>query len=278
MHHGHFLLTSLARFWPLLKLDDRNIRLVYHGDQDIETICNHLPVAEATLQAFRLTPDHFFRPMEPTAFQRLYIPAPSFEETNCAHQVHSDVGELVGRHLKNGHTSRSFNNPVMFSKEKLVSGVGRIANENEITEYLSQKGIDILYPEQLSLAEQIDVFESAPAVISYAGSALHTSLLASKPATIIGLNLGTVMGSSQILVDALKRNDSTYFYPSEAREMPPGETFSAAMRVDDPIAVADTLLREIDIKTGWRARLKRLGHKPNPLKALAFPGVQSLWP
>lgn len=278
MHHGHFLLTSLARIWPLLKLSDRNIRLVYHGDQDIETICRHIPIADATLKAFQLTSEHFLRPMEPTTFQRLYIPAPSFEETNSAYRVHSDLGAAVGQHLKIGHTSRVFTNPVMFSKTKLASGVGRFTNEDEITDYLSRKGVDIIYPEQLSLAEQVDVFETAPAIISYAGSALHTSLLASKPATIIGLNLGNTMGSSQILIDALKRNDSTYFYPSQARETSPVETFSAALRVDDPIAVADTLLREIDAKISWRTRLKRLGRKPDPLKMLSYPGVQSLWP
>ncbi|WP_082515380.1 MULTISPECIES: glycosyltransferase family 61 protein [unclassified Methylobacterium] len=277
-HHGHFLLTSLSRLWPLLKIPHRNFKLIYHGDHDIKTICDHIPIANATLKAFGLSPEHFIRPIAPTVFEQLFIPAPSFEETNSAHQIHSDVGTKIGKFLKSGQSLRAFMRPVMLSKTKLASGVGRFSNEDEITNVLSRKGVEIIYPETLSLAEQINVFETAPAVVSYAGSALHTSLLTEKSATIIGLNLGEVMGSSQILVDALKGNNAEYFYPTHTRKSFSGTTFAATLRVDDPIGVADAILREIDLKTNWRARLKNFNRKLDPLKSLAYPGVQSLWP
>ncbi len=277
-HHGHFLLTSLARLWPLLKVSDRNVRLIYHGDHDIQTIYQQIPIANAAIKAFDLTPEHFVRPVVPTIFERLFVPAPSFEETNSAHQIHSDVGTLIGRFLKKDQILPVFPRPVMFSKEKLVSGVGRISNEDEITDRLSQRGVEVLYPETMTLTEQLCVFETAPAVVSYAGSALHTSLLAETPATIIGLNLSSVMGSSQILIDALKKNDATYLYPIHTRQSLSSTTFAAELRVDDPVATSDAILREIDLKTNWRVRLRKLGRKPDLSKCLAYPGVQSLWP
>lgn len=277
-HHGHFLLTSLARFWPLLRLTDRNFKLIYHGNYDIETVCRHVPVAAAALEAFGLTPDHFVRPMEQTCFEQLYIPAPSFEETNSSHRVHGEVGEKIGSFLKQGRTLRSFSNPVMFSKAKLVSGVGRIANEHEIADCLARKGVEILHPEDLPLVEQIEVFDAAPAVISYAGSALHTSLLAANPTTIIGLGANSSVVSSHILIDTIKGNDAAYFYPAHIRASGAGSTFAAEYRVDDPPGVADAIMRRVDAMTGWRARLRRAARRGDPLRGLDFPGAQSVWP
>lgn len=278
MHHGHYLLTSVARLWPLIKLNDTNIKLVFHGDHDIQTYCKHLPVAAATLRAFNLSPDNFFRPVEPTRFGKLYIPAPSFEETNSAHRIHGDVGTIIGRSLPRSSAARTYSHPVIFSKARLTSGVSRILNEDKIIEHLVRKGMEVIYPETLSLGDQIDIFERAPAIVSYAGSALHTSLLAERSSKIIGLNLNSTMASSQILIDFLKGNDSSYFYPNGTVMPSEDPAFAQDFHIDDPVAVADEILRQIDAKLGLRARLRRMVGRPAPEDRLAYPGVQSLWP
>ena len=77
---------------------------------------------------------------------------------------------------------------------------------------MSRLGVKIVSPETLPLAEQIAIFEQAPAVIGMLGSAFHTALL-SRRTNLRMVDLTRTDQSAQApyaVIDALLMTDSTY--------------------------------------------------------------------
>ncbi|MFH6784333.1 MULTISPECIES: glycosyltransferase family 61 protein [Methylobacterium] len=251
LHYGHFLVTTLPRFWPLIQ-----------GRGGVTTpsptpspILCYAPAHEALWQPYRFAIDilgllgvnvrdiHAFE--GPRRLRRVVVPEPAFREEAFAHTVFRDLCLTIGAGCYDPGEVDADARPVYLAKTRLAGGVRRFANEDEVTEILAREGVEILHPEAMGFAEQVRLFARRRMVAGSLGSALHTALFAPPGRRVVALSPGPQVNPTFLLVDALCGNTVAYLHQPGTAETEPG-AFGSQQRLPDPRAAAEGLLRRME--------------------------------
>ncbi|TNC10205.1 glycosyltransferase family 61 protein [Methylobacterium terricola] len=269
LHYGHFLVTTLPRFWPLLQ-----------GRPAAPILC-YAPTHEALWQPYRFAVDilghlgvgvrdiHAFE--APRRLRRVIVPEPAFREEAFAYTVFRDLCLRIGAGCYDPGEVDADDRPAYLAKTRLPVGVRRFANEEAVTEILAREGVEILHPEAMSFSDQVRLFARRRVVAGSLGSALHTALFAPPGRRVAALSPSPQVNPTFLLVDALCGNTVAYLHQPGTAEVEPG-AFGSQQRLADPRAAAEGVLRRIErLAAGERgafaaawARLGRLaGREPS---------------
>ncbi|HTI00052.1 MAG TPA: glycosyltransferase family 61 protein [Acidisoma sp.] len=245
-HYGHFLMTTLSRFWLSTEEDLASYRILCHGAGSPQGWFSH-PFIKEIFFSLGLTEENFVSFDTPTVIPHCIIPSSSCVEHFYAHQVFSDLGNSIGSKLTANSTSQNYGKLVYFSKHLLSRGVQGLVNEIELCEHLDRAGVEILFPERLSISQQISVYQDYAVVMACVGSALHTSILTKPSASLVCLSLADRINSNYGLIDSVNGNRSIYLHPEvQMVERAPDSRFDAQVRLLDPKNVAEGMLRHAD--------------------------------
>lgn len=241
-HYGHFIVSSLARAWFVQNNWSRHQKIICHsdfapGEHFANTFMGRL------VSSLGLDTSCFIRPDQATFFKNVTIPGPAFIEQRLAHTnfiapMHA-IGDALLRDVNISRQSR----PAYFSKSKLSPpAVAKLSNENLIDEYLKEAGVDVYYPEQLSLSEQIKIFASYDKILGFAGSSFHTHVFVRNPPRITCATYDPFINANFLMLDQLNGVSVQYLYPGQniiADELP---GFAVARSILDPRAFVCDLL------------------------------------
>lgn len=241
-HYGHFLLSSLSRFWARADFQDKNIKLLYHGPDTIEKLFDK-PFFSAISAALKIKAERFICFDKLTIIKSLIIPTPAFEESRFVHRRFAVFGNELGKEIAGTMHRNPSARPMYLSKAKLSEGIGRLLNETELTDILERNGVDVVYPEQLSFPEQIANFYDRDIILGLTGSAMHTSIFA-PGRSIIGICYTNSILSNYQLLDKANGTDAHYFYPHDDIELEQRSAeFHLNYRLKDAAKTAEELLR-----------------------------------
>jgi capsular polysaccharide biosynthesis protein len=242
LHYGHFITAFLPRLWQLVRGGlSADTLLVCHSDTAPEDWFTR-DYVRTILGELGLSPDRFVRPGRVTRFPRLRVPRPAMVEQAFAHRVFRDLGLFIGSRIR-AEPGRS--GLVYLSKTLLRHGTYRIGNEAAIDDLMSDRGVRVVRPETLSLAQQIGILSNSSAVIGTIGSGFHTSLFCQEPCRVLGLAYENKINANYPLLDKLTSAKATYVHLEQGLTAKPllGVTFGYWL--DDPAAVVDELLQLI---------------------------------
>jgi len=111
--------------------------------------------------------------------------------------------------LGGNHITVSFQ-PVFLSRTGADS-LRVIRGEAELERRLEQQGVRIVHPENLSLSEQIALFNTHKVFIGCWGSAFHNILFSLNPSVIVThVICEEVPHSNFLMIDAIQRNAANY--------------------------------------------------------------------
>jgi len=255
-HYGHFLVGTLGRLWPLLHWRGPPPSLLCHATNDPAA----LPFLGPILAGFGLTPANVVRFDRPTRIPHLVLPEPSLKEQAFAHAVHADLVRAIGAPFWKDAVVDGVTRPVYLSKARLVSGISRLRNEADLEAALARRGVDIVYPEHLSLPDLVRLFSERRVVMGTAGSAFHTGAFAAPGRRILGLNWAPHLNANFPLLDGLNGTRGRYYHPVGS-EAGPDEGFHFGWSVPDPERVAEELVDRaadfdgLDARDAGRARV-----------------------
>lgn len=238
-HYGHFLVNTLPRFWNITKIKTPNTKILYHGPMSIEQIFS-TPYVKTILSMLGLTPEDFVKFVAPTKIKHVVVPKTSFEEQRSGYSKYKSLCHDIGCRLLRNIDSSARIGTLYYSKTRLRSAVGIITNEIEVEEYMREKGVRIVYPEELSLEEQLSLMSKAENIIASAGSFLHTSIFCS-PRNITCLNVTEQINSNYTIIDKLNRNAAEYYYPTAMQVLPQQDGYLTARYLPEARAVAEKL-------------------------------------
>ena len=105
--------------------------------------------------------------------------------------------------------------------------------------------MEILYPEKMTVAEQIGVHRQRDAVSGFIGSAFHTSLFADGARGCV-LSIGEFVRRTFHLMDAVTRARFSYLAVTDFVDGSARAGFFRCLRLADPSSVADAVLRTFD--------------------------------
>ena len=236
-HYGHFLIGAAARLWSLPAYGRDRLRLVYEASYTAEELFQ-APHARSFFEALRLTKENFVTFREGVRFDRIDVPALAFEENSHVHKVYSETMRHVGRTICPAGSSVRSGSFTYLSKERVGSGNTRIANEGEITSYLRKFGVEVRFPEELSMEDQIRIWHTRSLIIGVVGSVLHTGVFV-PPTKLLAINPGPLLWSNQVLIDRVSGHQATYLYPTRnISSKGPGDSFLNNYHAENPETLA----------------------------------------
>ena len=171
-HFGHFMSESLSRLWAFRHLD-RSFNSVVYYCRDRED-----QVAGFVTETINLiAPEIAIRTVTvPTEFEVLAVPKQL--ATNGFIFGHPMI-RLMLADLRNRPGSGA--EKIYVSRSRLSLGDGGLLLEDLIERNLAAQGYEIVYPEKLSVEQQIEKYNAAKYLIFAEGSALHLYALVAKP-------------------------------------------------------------------------------------------------
>lgn len=239
LHYGHFILSSLPRFWPFTDAPPA-APLLCHSHYDAVVLPN-FPFVGSFLSTLGVTAPAVHRFTRPTRIKRLTVIAPAFEEEHFAHHAFRRLGRAIGDRLapdRAGPPGR----PAYLARTRLTWGVKAIANEAPLVQALSALGVEIIHPEQLDLPAQVSLFGSDRVIMGLAGSAFHTAVFAPPRPRLLALELGS--GANQLLINRLTGGTMVSLRPPDPLPYTDGAgMIGRTYTLPDPAGAARDLLR-----------------------------------
>lgn len=239
-HFGHFLINTLPRFWNIARLRSPCTPILCHGP-GCPANWFAVPFIAAAFDLLGLAPRDFVAFDRPTRCASIVVPGTSLEEQKAGYRAYRRLCCAIGERARHSQAVERNIQPLYFSKARMASAVGVIVNEDEIEPILRKAGIKVVYPETLSLAEQIALMSSHDRLLGTAGSFLHTSIFC-PPRTITCLNVTRQINSNFLIIDRLSGNCSRYLYPPALQVLEQRKEFLTARYLPRATDVAEELL------------------------------------
>ncbi len=262
-HIGHFLLSTISRLWSDVRARFPTAKFLFQGNRDT-SFWFSVTYIRTIFAALDLSETDFVRFERPVRIRRLILPFPSFEEASFAHRAYARVCNKIGQRLAGNLIASPNDRPVYLSKTRLKGGVRRLVNEGEICDRLEREGVEIVFPETLSLQEQAAMWFNRPYICGITGSAFHLGVFA-PGRNVLMMNYDAVTYSNFCLSDRVNGTDTFYVSPAEgtlqslgpSQDRTDGIGFNENSMAADPVGIAEDMLRILDQR--MRFKLSRSG-------------------
>ena len=177
----------------------------------------------------------------PVLLPHVRISDPAMKEHSHIHRKFGDFCCELGRQLGLPSQAGSSRPIAYMSRSRLTVGTAKFVNEVDLERALEDLGVEIVFPETLSLKQQLASIYLAKSVIGITGSALHLSAFCGSK-SIIGISAGAAVNSNFRMIDAVCHNRACYVYPRNLAVVETPPNFHAAWRLEDPAATARDLV------------------------------------
>lgn len=251
-HFGHFVTDVVARLWPLVAWQGERPRLLYHGPSGLDQWREHSFIA-LMLARFGLDIDDLVCFDEPHRIPNLVVPGPSFSHGR-AHEEYATLCRHIGRPFWRDDEVDTEDRPIFLSKLKLSAGsMHKPSDEQALVDELERRGVEIVFPEDLSFPEQVALLARRRTIMGIAGSALHTSLYSAPRRRIIALNYWEKINANFPVIDRLNDNTAFYYAPRTTRYTKGGD-YLLRWTIENPAAAAAELMERANDFAGVDAR------------------------
>lgn len=175
-HFGHFLVEHLNRLWS--DAPRKNIKYVFMNNQNLE-VKNYL---YEFMSAFGIKKQDIIILTETTQFRKAYIPCQTFNISDSwAKTIMPNGYRLMAKNIKGLGYEK-----VYMSRTKLPEK-NRTIGEDKIEKIFAKNGYKIIYPETMTIHEQIASVRDAKYLAGCAGTALHWCLFMQPGGNVITL-------------------------------------------------------------------------------------------
>jgi hypothetical protein len=216
--YGHWLTEGLARYWYLLDHKKHGLKIptastflalkrkIQHNL--FQRKPRHWKVG---LDTFELLPNDFLHCSKPIQVKEIIVPECSIHNWGEIQDEHLQVTQRIAQHMINMEEVKYDPTPVYLSRTKLKQPNRSLSEENKVEDYCRSIGFKVVYPEQLSLENQIALFNIHDTFIGFIGSAFHSIMFraTNRKASCIYLSDGSQHVNCE-LIDSLMSNKATY--------------------------------------------------------------------
>jgi len=186
-HYGHFLMDSVSRFWTDLLLD-RSLRIAVVVDEK-----RWPPYLTEFLELMGIDQDRILHVEKNSCFEEVLIPDFSYFQSDYLTSQYKDTYDKVVERVS---LDLPVYEKIYFSRVKFAeNGIGRAEKGvhreygERVIEYLFEKnGFKVIYPEELSLKEQMHYVSQCRELVTTNGTIAHNALFARKELELVVLN------------------------------------------------------------------------------------------
>ncbi len=213
-HYGHFTTETLSSLWPYFihHLDPKQVMPVYSA-LDMGTGIK-LPYIDFALHRIGIDPQEVVFAKKPLVIEKLIIPVPSARIHNIGQNYLHPAQDKAWSAIS-GNSQGAANKKIYLSR-KLFKDKDKdkrpLANEDEIERLFKSQGFEIIYPEQLSFTEQIEIMQCSRVIAGPAGSNLLNAAYANDGTDIIVISPLSFNSRIMIMLADIKRFNAYFFF------------------------------------------------------------------
>jgi capsular polysaccharide biosynthesis protein len=201
---GHFTTEVVGRLWGWdeARRHDPGIKVLttFKHDREPKQLTSY---AREIFTAMGIEPDDvvaFERPCRP---ERLYSATSMFSSFDYVHPDITQLWDRLAAALTQGIA------PVAGASRRIFCTRPRelkrlCRNSAEVEELFAQYGFDVVSPETMSFADQIQVFRSAEIIGGFAGSALFQLAFCDQPKTVFTIGPDTYTARNEHMIAAIR--------------------------------------------------------------------------
>lgn len=207
-HWGHFLIDVVSRLWVFLdeRFDTDNIQIFYNafGWSNGEITGNYKKFLEYLGIYKRMK-----KIDSPIQASEVWIPSYTMSYSKTYNLEYKKVFEYVVNKVMNLPIVKEFEKyeKVYFSRTQLSTSRFKEIGEKNIEQVFRDNGYAILYPEKLSLEEQIFYFQTCKVICAMSGTIMHNICFANKNVKLFIMNRTCVSNPPQLMLNKLFDND-----------------------------------------------------------------------
>lgn len=194
--YGNYILDVISRFWVYLNQFDKKVKACYVSDGK-----SNLVLELARL--FGLSKDNLIEIKQDTRFKRLIVPEQSIYLPKVYYDEFMQIIDRISAGIKPAKYEKIY---LSRCKMKPLCAYG----EKNIEKVFKRNGFKIVYPERLSLMQQIALMKGARVVAGLTGSAMHNVIFAREGIVCYHLNRVKSIQTNQMLIDEIKKNKAYY--------------------------------------------------------------------
>ncbi len=200
MAYGNLILDSVSRIWIFLENEEyKNLKAVYFSDDNYQD-----KIVLTLFKLFGLKEENLIRCTEPLQAKNVIIP----EESIDPYSFYTVEFKQTIDKIKEQIPAKEFPK-IYFSRSKL-NGCGKTYGEEYIENIFKNAGYKIIYPEQLSITEQIAYLKGAQYFAGVDGSGVHNALFLQDGANCIYLQRSEYKNNVQPIIDEMKTLNTQY--------------------------------------------------------------------
>jgi capsular polysaccharide biosynthesis protein len=193
-HFGHALTEQISQLWGwrLSKEQFPNLRaLVFERPG--------YPMADweyRILEAGGIPRDDVHVAREPVSVESLVVASPMFSMPDFVHSRISETYKAMGDELDSQGTIDTWPARVFCSRRGRRAG----HNKDEIEQTFVDAGFRIMYPEDLSLGDQVRLVRRAEVIAGFAGSGMFQTAFSARPKHVILVGSESYTGSNEYMI------------------------------------------------------------------------------
>ncbi|WP_418609126.1 glycosyltransferase family 61 protein [Gluconobacter cerinus] len=242
-HYGHFITECFNVLWYYILYGKKSDKILFHSNLDVEEIYKKTWMSEFLSYA-GVEKEQIIISKCPIVVESLVVPGQAFSEDGFAYEVYASACRKVGN-IAIRNASPLPDGPFYFSRNNIERGTLKIINEYSLMDALSKFGVNIIYPEECSVATQIAALHRPS--IGLIGSAFHSSIFVDKPRAVILCPTKSIPRSFQ-LMDAVHSASIKYVKESQIVQGKNSPNFGITFILSDPYMVAEELFSILSSK------------------------------
>ena len=206
-HWGHFLIEGVSRLWYYLTHPADVDRYVFISEIGgvTQAKANYLAFFELLGISDKLQIIN-----EPTRYRSVIVPQRAYGYREYYTQEYKQTFEAVAQAALAQKEKYLINDKIFFSRSRFPKAQAYEAGLDMLDDYFARNGYEIVYPEQMGLAEMICRIRGAKICASESGSTPHNMLFAADGQKLIVVERQSVINNVQSDIDAVKALDVMY--------------------------------------------------------------------
>lgn len=245
-HFGHMLTEQISRLWAWSEVSalEPDVKLLLTlpptrteaAPHELE-IARSLGLDESRLQLVS-------GPVRP---ERLYAATPMFSQPRYVHPEITAVWDRLGDALASRATVQPTASRLFVSRRHVLHRACR--NGDEVERWFRARGFEVVFPEELSLPDQVATFRGAEAVAGFAGSGLFNLAFVPRPTQVFTIGHRSYDARNEYLIAAARGHRLTSAWSAPEIEHPANAWSNDAFRSPFTFDFEDEgrfLAREID--------------------------------
>jgi capsular polysaccharide biosynthesis protein len=196
-HFGHLTLEVLSRLWAFKYLELSNLKFIISA--------RNLGLISALVEPFGISSDRLIQFRQPILCKKLIVASQSYVLENSASPNALAVWSKVGTHYARPNTPEK----IYVSRRKWQKQ-RRLVNEEEVEKIFSDRGFCIIYPEEMSVPEQISFFRGAKFIAGPSGSGMYNTIYCTPGTKILILISVNFITLNDSLIHSLVNLETEY--------------------------------------------------------------------